>query len=217
MWNWRIGLVYAILFLGTSVVAMGCGTNQHSSSQTSGYYLSSALWDSPEVSVCWENPSSDNLQGRELVEREVVSQFNQRTPLKFTGWSEECREANIKVRIEDSHPHTKGLGNRIDGVSSGMVLNFDFKNWSQSCQRYREDCIGSIAVHEFGHAAALSHEHNRSDRPEDCNKDVQGSNGDTTVASFDRQSVMNYCNPHYNNGGVLSAGDILTINQAYAK
>ena len=39
--------------------------------------------------------------------------------------------------------------------------------------------------------------------------------GDVNVGDWDENSVMNYCNPVYNNGGELSEGDIQTIKHAY--
>ncbi|NRA65553.1 MAG: hypothetical protein HRU19_13780 [Pseudobacteriovorax sp.] len=98
-------------------------------------------------------------------------------------------------------------------------MNFTFGSFSPSCNNStasRTNCIGSNAIHEFGHAIGLSHEHNRGDRPASCTDSPQGTNGDTTVGSFDPNSIMNYCyGSSYNNQ--LSAGDIATIQAMYGK
>ena len=64
----------------------------------------------------------------------------------FVGWQPRAAEnAGVRIRIDDSGPHTKGLGRRLDRRRDGMVLNFDFKNWSQSCASMREYCVKGIA------------------------------------------------------------------------
>jgi hypothetical protein len=105
----------------------------------------------------------------------------------------------------------------LDGAPDGMVLNFTYNNWSPSCKTMRTRCNKSIAVHEFGHALGFAHEQNRPDTPGECAELPQGQSGDTVLTPWDLSSVMNYCNPVYNNDGDLSAWDITALQAVYGR
>lgn len=192
--------------------------------ENKGYILLPAKWPDPVVPVCWES-GVPNGPERGWVKSAIEASWNAAgSRLKFIGFGN-CAVNAVGVRIDvrdvspNDGPHTLGLGKQLNSVPKGMVLNWTFKTWSPDCaadEATRELCIRSIAVHEAGHAAALAHEHNRPDTPGECTEAPQGGNGDSMLTPWDAKSVMNYCNPVYNNNGVLSELDKQTVRDTRA-
>lgn len=186
--------------------------------RNNAFALEGVRWQNTKIPVSWENPSPANEQERKWVETAIAETWQKNSSVIFTGWGQATPEAKgIRIKIEDSSsgPHTEGLGKQLDGKKNGMTLNFTFNNWSPMMKQRRKDYIVAIAVHEFGHALGLAHEHNRKDCIF-CDKEKQGTDGDVYVTTCDSSSVMNYCNPNYNNWGKLSAGDKKAIRILYA-
>ncbi len=179
-------------------------------------------WPQNSIAVCWENATPANAADREIIKRAALDTWDQNSALSFTGWTD-CVANNrgIRILLQDSGPRTLGLGTRINGVENGMLLNTTFAQWGTACgtsETMRKSCIYTIAVHEFGHAIGFAHEQNRPDTPDDeCLERAQGSQGDTLLTPWDIHSVMNYCNPTYNNNGTLSEFDIFGVQHVYGK
>jgi|HubBroStandDraft_2_1064218.scaffolds.fasta_scaffold02766_4 hypothetical protein len=212
----RTVLMAVLIVLATSLVAFGRQAQTTSSPQQHAYFDPTAKWPKPDIYVCWENPEDRFKNDMVLVQTAVASSWEDASAVRFTGWQKcAAQNAGIHILIDDSGPLTKGLGRNLDGMQNGMILNFTFNNWSPTCRTMHDFCVRAIAVHEFGHALGFAHEQNRPDAPGECQQLRQGSNGTVLLTPYDPHSVMNYCNPEYNNNGQLSQYDTQAVRNIY--
>ncbi len=198
------------------IYCMGPGTaSAQVAGSTQPLTHSDNLWTTTSIPVCWERPTAGNRQGRQWTRDAIRSSWERVSNIRFTGWRTcSSRSKGIRIKIADEGPHTKGLGRSLDGKRNGMVLNFQFRNWSKGCATSREFCIRAIAVHEFGHALGFAHEHNRDDRSM-CSDEPQGTEPTFYITSYDPNSIMNYCSSEWSNGGRLSALDVAGVRSIY--
>lgn len=205
--------IKALLLISTITLFSGL-----SIANDEGYVLSNSIWNTNNIPVCWESLNTSNDTQRNWIRNAVQNSWSANSRVVFEGWGRCNSNSNsngIRIQVRDSGPHVKALGKNLNGLRNGMVLNFTYNNWSQGCSNNVQFCSEVIAVHEFGHALGFAHEQNREDTPDTCLDDPQGSNGDIVVGKWDIDSVMNYCNPEWNAGGVLSSTDIETVQRFY--
>lgn len=196
------------------------------------YYRSGDIWEHRDVNVCWDGGGF--AAEKEWVREALRGQrsWSTRADLNFVGWGN-CTSGSTGIRIT---PGTRMRTWSRSGNTVRMELDFSASpqtTWGRCISNglSRSDCIRTVALHEFGHALAIAHEHNRPDTAsaepsclpctsdgdcrsgEYCEDGVcnQGSDGTATYGAYDDRSIMSYCSGAMD----LSGMDLKGIDAVY--
>jgi len=200
------------------------------STKTHGATLKDIKWTKSMITVCWkmnETQYASTKEGRVITEKAVHSTWEQHIDVRFdfvglcSVFEDTCGiKADFYIIVDDGGAFVSPEGG--DQIEH-MGLNFYFKitpfdSIILSCKGNNDMCIYLTAVHEFGHALGLIHEHGRPDAPPCYGR--ENMSGTQLLTEYDPDSVMNYCHIYeklisYEN--ILSKKDIESIQKLYPR
>lgn len=181
------------------------------------YPYEPGIWTKPMIPVCWVSLSDSSKADRDLVQQAVKDTYEPISTIRFTGWGlcpQVGETAQVRLGVTEGRSFVPYIGQPPAWVETNVYLNLE----DGECEsKYpHEHCIVTASVHEFMHVLGGAHEYLRANSPATCNHSaLNEQHGTRESGQWDTYSVLNYCNPVYNNGGKLSTGDIQMIQTYY--
>ena len=188
------------------------------------------LWPTHQIEVCWVTLTLDQAKERALAQSAVQKFIEANSDFRFgQSWNkcDSTLKARIQITVADTDEESE-VGYKGGSFPTDISLNFQFKRWNPDCsvtEDRRQNCIQTVAVHEFLHALGTLHEQLSQDLAQKdpacylLYKDRQDYFGarPRALTEYDAGSIMNYCNKIYATPPHLSDLDIKGLKALSAR
>ncbi len=183
-----------------------------------------------QVPVCWETAGWD--REKKIMRDALAATWEYYANVNFTGWGM-CpatgKVALVRIVIAPMARNAAGVypdsgAGGASRVGTVALSSADDKNPGMNFS-FAPDGAGDrgrieyVTVHEFGHLLAFEHEQDAPGNtgPARCNRSIDPATQKVAVpiTPYDRDSIMNYCNPDGNLTGYLTDVDIAGAQKIY--
>jgi hypothetical protein len=224
--------------LGMIALSMSCSVESQKSNPNSVVSTQSKWANPSSIPVCIMNRNEVSDELLNDLKNHVTTDYMSKAGIGLVGW-EECQPSELNARVirvtfklvHNWKGNSIGAGGGLSMVGSapyscggdcrGGTMRLDIGSegtypaagtWARN---FAVSQTRATAVHEFGHALGLLHEHERSDAPGcgDYDRNLQNSDRNVFVGEFDANSIMNYC--HNRDLTTLSEGDVAGLKYLY--